>query len=102
MYYYNHLGPDDIVINTPDVTQFFANPMAPRAAFTFVIDGIEEEDETFALDLEDITAGRLLMGRGVFFRKILQCTIIDSDGKVTKLSLLGQYGYIFPALPFQR
>ena len=55
------------------------------------MDGKVEGDETFALELVDITDVPLLMGRNIFYRRILQCTIIDSDGKIDRLSSAAFY-----------
>ncbi len=77
-------GTGDFFLNERAVSQFFLNPNPALAAFTFVVDGIAEDDETFALELEDLTDRDLLMGRGVFFRQIVQCTIIDADGEIAQ------------------
>ena len=56
---------------------------------TFVSDGILESDETFALELEDNLGVEEFppTGPGVFYRRILQFTIIDADGKTDRLPL---------------
>ena len=56
---------------------------------SFIRDGVSEMDETFALQLENNLEffGGFPSGPGVFYRQILQFTIIDGDGKTEWLQL---------------
>jgi hypothetical protein len=47
---------------------------------SFRRDGINEPDETFSMRLESDSNIPLPSGPGVFYRQVIQCTIIDDDG----------------------
>ena len=53
----------------------------PTLMMTFRQDGLNEPDETFSMKLESNSDIDLPSGPGVFYRQVIQCTIIDGDGK---------------------
>ena len=53
--------------------------------FTFRLDNMREDEETFALQLVSISNIPLPTGPNVFFRETLQLTIVDGDGMITLL-----------------
>ena len=72
---------NDFTFDFRDVTQIGFIPVpAPRIRFGFPTDGIVEDDESFAMQLVDISQDPLI-GRGVFFREVLELTIVDTDGE---------------------
>ena len=57
----------------------------PLMFFTFRLDNMREDEETFALQLVSISNIPLPTGPNVFFRETLQLTIVDGDGMITLL-----------------
>ena len=52
---------------------------------SFIQDRINEPDETFSMRLDSNSDVLLPTGTGVFYRQLIQCTIIDGDGKACPL-----------------
>ena len=78
-------GPNfDYTVSTSQVRFLYRIPDSPEdILFVFRIDSIaQEEDETFSLELVVVPGtGAPPTGEGVFFRNILNMTIVDSDSK---------------------
>lgn len=86
IYVYLGEGPSfDYTVDTNQVRALFQRPDPPDSVvFTFNVDGIAQEDnETFQLMLDSTITADLSNRNGVFFRKYLNLTIVDSDSNTT-------------------